>query len=268
MQAPGRPFPHRQDGTPEATWPGERSMYLLTAPASAAVFYAFRQSDSFARLIVLLLFLLSIHAWTIMVEKGLVIRRARRGTSRFVRAFREAATPMELVLDIERHAGPLAYVYQAGIDELVDILDIDPQLIDTYCRRTTMPRSLSGSEVEKVRSTLERAVDLQVVELESRLGLLGTSVTVSPFLGLLGTVWGVMAAFCELAQRGRPDIGALAPGISGALLTTVVGLLVAIPALVGFNLLTNSVRLTTVEMDSFVEDFVAQLKLQVDKRPS
>lgn len=243
-------------------------MYLLTAPASAAVFYAFKQSDSFACVIVFLLFLLSIYGWTIMVDKGLAIRRARRGTNRLVKAFRDAATPMELALEIERHVGPLAHIYQAGIDELVDILNIDPQLIDTYCRRTTMPRTLTGSEIERIRGRLERAVDLQIVELESRLGLLGTSVTVSPFLGLLGTVWGVMAAFCELAQRGRPDISALAPGISGALLTTVVGLLVAIPALVGFNLLTNSVRLATVEMDSFVEDFVARLKLQVDERSS
>ena len=240
-------------------------MYLVTFPASAAVFYAFKQSDNFARLIVLLLFLLSIHAWTIMIDKWIAIRRARRGTGRMVKALRGASSPMELALEIERHHGPLAHVYRAGVDELVDILDIDPQLIDTYCRRRTLPRPLTGSEIEKVRSTLERTTDLQIVELESRLGLLGTSVTVSPFLGLLGTVWGVMAAFCELAQRGRPDIGALAPGISGALLTTVVGLLVAIPALVGFNLLTNSVRLTTVEMDGFVEDFVARLKMQVDE---
>ena len=241
-------------------------MPLVIPLPLATVAYAFRQSDTFARLIVLLLLVLSVHAWTIMVEKGVAIRRARKGSRHFLRTFRQATSLTDLALRVEEFRGPLCQVYQAGLDEVMAILDVEPSLIETYCRRRRLPRPLSIQEVSKVRTTLERTVAAQVMELESRLGLLATAVTVSPFLGLLGTVWGVMMAFCGMARSGRPDIGAIAPGVSGALLTTVVGLVVAIPAVVGYNLLANGVRQTTVEMDNFVEDFLALLRLQSEEK--
>lgn len=243
-------------------------MPVMTLCPPATVLYAFRQSDGFARVVVLILCLLSIYAWSIMAEKGLVMRRARRGTRRFLQAFSRSSTALDLALQTGDYNGPVARVYECGVDEAMDVLHVDPQLIDTYCRRRSLPRPLTAAEVDKIRSTLERTVAAQIMTLENRLGMLGTTITVSPFLGLLGTVWGVMMAFCGMAQKGRPDIGVIAPGVSGALLTTVVGLVVAIPAVVGYNMLANSIRQTTVEMDNFVEDFIALLKLQTDLSPS
>jgi len=239
-------------------------MPVMTLCPPATLLYAFSQSDGFARAIVLLLGLLSIYAWSIMVEKGLVMRRARRGSQRFLRAFSMSSGPLDLALQASDYNSPVARVYECGVDEVMDVLHVDPQLIDTYCRRRSLPRPLTTFEVDKIRSTMERTVAGRIMALESRLGMLGTTITVSPFLGLLGTVWGVMMAFCGMAQKGRPDIGIIAPGVSGALLTTVVGLVVAIPAVVGYNVLANSIRQTTVEMDNFVEDFIARLKLQTD----
>ncbi len=241
-------------------------MYLPSVLPFGSVVYAFGHSDGFARFIVLLLGLLSVYAWTIMIEKGLVVRRARKGSKKFLKVFSQVASPLDLALQIEQFQGPVVRIYEVGLDEVMDVLQVDPQLIENYCRRRELPRELTIYEVDKIRSALERTVAVEVMALESRLGLLGTTVTVSPFLGLLGTVWGVMGAFCGMAQKGRPDIGAIAPGVSGALLTTVVGLVVAIPAVVGYNLLANAVRQTTVEMDNFVEDFVAFLKLQTAKK--
>ena len=109
---------------------------------------------------------------------------------------------------------------------------------------------------------MEREVSDQILILEEKIGLLATAVSVSPFFGLFGTVWGVMIAFCGVAAKGRADISALAPGVSGALLTTVVGLLVAIPSLIGYNLLTITIRKITVYMDNFVEEFIAKVKLE------
>ena len=131
--------------------------------------------------------------------------------------------------------------------------------MDDYLRQGILPRQLDAQEMGRLRNRLEHATDMELLELEGRLGGLGTVVTVSPFLGLLGTVYGVMAAFCAMAQQGRPDIAAMAPGVSGALLTTVVGLLVAIPAVVGLNTLTNGVQRTTMEMDRFVEELLAEI---------
>ena len=227
------------------------------------ILYAWQQSDVCAKGIVLLLLLLSIYAWTIMFEKGWSLCRVRWGCSRFLAEFEPADSVLTLSLRERNFNGPIAEAYFAAVDEVMDILRVPPALVDRYCRSCTLPRALSSTEVDKVRSTVERTLAAQNLIIEERLGMLGTIVTISPFLGLLGTVWGVMLAFIGMAQKGRPDISAIAPGVSGALLTTVVGLVVAIPSVMGLNLILNAVKRTNVEMDNFVEDFVAKLRLQV-----
>ena len=87
-------------------------------------------------------------------------------------------------------------------------------------------------------------------------------VSVSPFLGLFGTVWGVMLAFCGIAAAGKSDFSALAPGVAGALLTTVAGLVVAIPSLIGYNLLTSTIRNIATQLDNFSDEFMARIKLE------
>ena len=109
---------------------------------------------------------------------------------------------------------------------------------------------------------LESEVSNQVQELETRIGLLATLVSVSPFCGLFVTVWGVMLAFCGIAAAGKSDFTALAPGVAGALLTTVAGLVVAIPSLVGYNLLTSTIRNLTIRMDNFTDEFLVRVKLE------
>ena len=122
--------------------------------------------------------------------------------------------------------------------------------------------SLAMSEIdfELIHSTLETAVDTEIIKMEENLGLLGSIVSSSPFLGLLGTVWGVMMAFCGMALKGKADINAIAPGVSGALLTTVVALLVAIPALIGYNQLSSIVKELTIKYDHFTDEFIKLLK--------
>jgi biopolymer transport protein TolQ len=94
------------------------------------------------------------------------------------------------------------------------------------------------------------------------MGLVATAASTAPFLGLLGTVWGVMEAFGGMALGGTAMLSAVAPGISGALLTTVVGLLVALPSVVGYNLLSDSIRRISVEMDNFVDELMADVERQ------
>ena len=96
---------------------------------------------------------------------------------------------------------------------------------------------------------------------------LGTIVAMSPMLGLFGTVWGVMLTFIGIAKVGRPDLMAIAPGISGALLTTVAGLMVAIPSLIGNNYIMFLLQTIDVSMDTFCEDFITSLRLEETKLP-
>ena len=91
---------------------------------------------------------------------------------------------------------------------------------------------------------------------------LQTAVSASPFLGLFGTVWGITIAFTNLASQGKADISTLAPGVSGALLTTVIALIVAIPSLVGYNIITAAIRKMTVQLDNFAEEFHSRLKIE------
>jgi biopolymer transport protein TolQ len=109
---------------------------------------------------------------------------------------------------------------------------------------------------------MDQTVSDKILKLEEKMSFLATAVSVSPLLGLFGTVWGVMMAFIAMAVGGKADIANMAPGISGALITTVAGLVVAIPSSIGYNYLTKYIKQIVVFMDSFVEDYVSRLRIE------
>lgn len=224
--------------------------------------YAFNTSDLVSKTIVLVLFCLSMYAWTTMVEKAFSLASVRRSSRRFLEQFEPAESLLELSLRERDLGGPLAEAYFAALDEIMNILEVDASQVDLYCRRRLLPRLLTENEIGKVRAVIERVLTRQNQLIEDRLGMLSTIVTLAPFLGLLGTVWGVMMAFVAMAQEGRPDLAVLAPGVSGALLTTVVGLLVAIPSVAGLNGILGSVKQINVDMDNFIDDFVTKMRLE------
>ncbi len=215
------------------------------------VSYAFFRSDIVGQAIVVFLFFGSVFAWTIMIEKALALKKAKRASLKFARAFREGQRLDQLLVLANGLDGPVPTVFKHAIAKLDELSG----------RTRRRGDDLTMVEIEAVRSALERAVADQILQLEDKIGYLAIAVSACPFFGLFGTVWGVMVAFCGMASKGRADIGAIAPGVSGALLTTVVGLLVAIPSLIGYNLLTNTIRQLTVQMDNFVEEFMARIKL-------
>jgi biopolymer transport protein TolQ len=111
-----------------------------------------------------------------------------------------------------------------------------------------------------VQAAMERAVGEAALKLESQMIILSTAVSGAPFLGLLGTVWGVMDAFAGIAIAGNANLSAMAPGISGSLITTIVGLLVAIPAMFGYNFLVTTVRSMLVQADNFAAEFSSEIE--------
>ena len=229
--------------------------------------YAFVQSDSIGKAIVVVLAIFSAWAWMIIFSKASDMLRMRVACRKFSRVYARVKSPIGMGQQLDDLSGPLKAICAAGISELFDICHINKESQPLFYRHCRLPRLLSEKEIEKIRSTMNSQVNQQIVVLESDLGILGTLVTVSPFLGLFGTVWGVMATFIAISLQGRPDLSAIAPGISGALLTTVAGLLVAIPALVANNLYNNLVQTTSLEMDNFVTDFIASLQLEEAVQP-
>lgn len=234
---------------------------LLSLPV-ADLGFAFRESSLPGQAIVFLLLLSSAGAWTIMLTKYWQLRRAMESTRAFLNAFRSERSPTALFTKREAYPGtPLNTIYKAGCNALGGELQahgVDPDDLLMGSMTSGAERKLSLNQLETLRTVVDRNVADEALMLEEQMGLLATAVSAAPFLGLLGTVWGVMDAFGGMAVTGSATLSAVAPGISGALLTTVVGLLVALPSAVGYNLLTNQIRRISVQMDNFAQEFISE----------
>jgi biopolymer transport protein ExbB/TolQ len=119
---------------------------------------------------------------------------------------------------------------------------------------------ISPAQMRVVTTAMERAVGETALRLESQMILLATAVSGAPFLGLLGTVWGVMETFSDVATAGSANLAAMAPGVSAALITTVTGLLVAIPAMFGYNYLVTTIRAMIVGLDNFAAELASEFE--------
>lgn len=235
---------------------------MLVSLPIADVGFAFRESALPGKLIVLLLVLSSAGAWTIMLTKYWQLRRAAEATDEFLEAFRGERNPTALFTKREEYHGtPLNTIYRAGCMALGGELQahgVDPDDLLMGSMTSETQRQLNLNQLETLRTVVDRNVADESLILEEQMGLLATAVSAAPFLGLLGTVWGVMDAFGGMAVTGSATLSAVAPGISGALLTTVVGLLVALPSAIGYNLLTNRIRRIAVQMDNFAQEFISE----------
>ncbi|MGC9450437.1 MAG: MotA/TolQ/ExbB proton channel family protein [Oceanipulchritudo sp.] len=210
---------------------------------SLAVLQAFTQSNLAGKVIVILLVLFSLLAWTVMVGKYLELARFRDQNRSF--QMRLDATERILTIDpnLPEARGPYAHLGREGL-------------------RAWHGASGSKYAVGHMENALQRAVSWSLLRYESRMTLLGSIVSGAPFLGLLGTVWGVMDAFGSIAGSEGASIATLAPGVSGALLTTVAGLLVAIPSVFGYNYLLTQVKLQITDLENFASTLADRIELE------
>ncbi len=231
---------------------------LLAAASQNELFYVWNQATLEAKIIIVILAIFSIFAWSTMAQKALQMRRAKRLNRHFSEEFRNQKSVFTIFdkrLNVE--GCPLFSVYQDGCIEL-----------DSRLRRGGESRRhhLSLKSMEHVKRVLEGSVAREALRLESGLILLAIAVSGAPFLGLLGTVWGVMAAFSGIAaaaaKGGRADLASMAPGVAAALITTVAGLLVAIPSMFGYNWLVHTLRVLTVELDNFAQSLVSRMETE------
>ncbi len=231
-------------------------------PLAAGLSYAWRESGLYSKAIIILLFLGSMFAWSVMINKGLSLRHAKREARRFLRFYRSHKEPLAAYVQ-KFHATecPLLEVYRAGAKEAVRQLGGDTDRGAELFAENRIPEGrLDVGQIDRIQDAVDREINTQSLILESYLGALATAVSAGPLMGLLGTVWGIMDAFGAMAVVGTATISAVAPGISGALITTVIGLLVAIPSLIGYNVLIHHVERQTVEIENFATEFVAALE--------
>lgn len=229
--------------------------------ASDGLLFAFQESTLSGRLIIFTLFLASIFSWSVMITKFRMIRFARKQTERFFAIFRKHRQPLHIYeAGLSFEGSPAYAVYRAGCEELTFQMLGSSEVDDTFAARLEVADRISPAQMRAASVAMERAVGESGLRMESQMIILATAVSGSPFLGLLGTVWGVMDTFSGVAMAGRPDLAAMAPGVSGALLTTVVGLLVAIPAMFGYNFLVTSLRSLIVQTDNFAAELASDFE--------
>ena len=241
-------------------------MFFFTAQTAilaegGGLIYALKNSTLPGKVVLGALFCASVLSWTVMVTKFRIIRRARESRMDFLEAFRADRQPLSLYQSGARFSGaPVFAVYQAGCRELSFQMLGSVVVDETFAGRLETAPKISPAQMRMVQTAMERCVGETSLKLESQMVLLSTAVSGAPFLGLLGTVWGVMDAFSGVATAGKANLAAMAPGVSAALITTVTGLLVAIPAMFGYNWLVTTLRGMIVELDNFAAELASAVE--------
>jgi biopolymer transport protein TolQ len=212
--------------------------------------------------ILLLLFFGSIYSWTLIIYKLTLFRQVRRSMEEFFRRFSGARkgafslTSPSLSPDLN----PAYDVYRAGCDQLARI-----------SAGTDRTEDIPPGDWELLSEKMQRTADLGTGYLEKGLIFLATAASTGPLLGILGTVYGVLIAFQGMGRYGSASIDAVAPGISEALITTVFGLIVAIPALVLYNYFQHSLKNLIFQLDNFIADFIDRARREyspeTEKKP-
>ncbi len=205
-----------------------------------------------ARTVLLVLLVFSLISWAIILYKGIVLHRAHAESTTFLEIFRKSSKFSEVnAVCSQLRASPLVGVFQAGY------LEVNQQV------RGAKDQAAAGSaakptvrSLESLSRSLARAATVEVTRIERRLSFLATTASVAPFIGLFGTVWGIMDAFGEIGRMGSANLAVVAPGISEALITTAMGLLAAIPAAVFFNFFSSRVKVLGSMLDDFALEFL------------
>ena len=228
--------------------------------ANAAV-YAIENATTEGKVTVLLLLVLSLFSWTIILTKFRQLRLARKATNKFLAAYASTRDPLDIKRKGEIFRGAPAFaLYVRGAEEVEYQLKNNPVTVKGE-------RRISNSSFEAVKVVLEEAAGNQAMVLEKDMIVLSTAVAGGPFIGLLGTVWGVMSTFAGIAASNSASLTAMAPGVAAALVATVTGLLVAIPAMFAYNFMVTSIRQLTQELDGFAARFANQIEhVYVDNR--
>ena len=253
--------------------------FLHPILATNAFKFAIEKATPEGKTTICALFILSMFSWTIIITKFRQLWIARKASKKFYAAYAETRDPLDIHKKATEFNGAPAYqLYTRGAEEVAYHLKNNPVTVkstvalgvgdgqtDHLARANTTKVSVASFEAVKV--VLEEAAAAQAMSLEKGMIVLSTAVAGGPFIGLLGTVWGVMETFAGIASAGQASLTTMAPGVAGALIATVVGLLVAIPAMFAYNFMVTTIRHLTQELDGFASRYANQIEhAYVDNR--
>jgi len=210
--------------------------------------------------VLIILVLSSLASWTIIFRKLLHLRRAQAESLQFLETFwRSKRLDSIYTASEQMPVSPVAQVFRAGYVELSKVTQAQPA-----SEEGSLHDQLGG--FENVERALARAANAELTTLEQSIPFLGTTAAAAPFVGLFGTVWGIMGAFRDIYAAGNANLATVARPISEALIATAVGLFAAIPALVAYNAFNSRIRVLDNEMRNFSADFLNIIKRHIFKK--
>jgi biopolymer transport protein TolQ len=226
---------------------------LFANTTSPTVFTYFSQSDVAGQIICTALLLLSFIAWTLIIGKYMELNHLRNLNRLFEKKLISSTALEEIEGSLNRsQTGPYAQLF-------IEALEVSYN-VDSYIQDSAN----TTRRMNYIENGLQRSIASQVERYESKLVVLGSIVSGAPFIGLLGTVWGIMDAFGSVAMLNTVTLHTLAPGVSGALLTTIAGLMVAIPSLFGYNYLLTKTRVMIRELENFASTLADRMELELE----
>lgn len=242
------------------------ALFSVNLPAASLV-TGFMDASLMGKGIVLVQIASSIVSAAIIIGKNKELSGIMRNSKRFLREFLLGRDVLDYYLLRKKGVlTSLELIYDRTCERMVKLLDPDMRRSVIGRQSDAENAALSVREIELVRSTCEHTVQEEEIRIEQGMGLLATIVTASPMLGLLGTVWGVLDAFADMGTKGTVLLSVIAPAISSALVTTVVGLLVAIPSAIGYNNLASKVRQLNTDMVGFADELMGRIACEFQGR--
>lgn len=230
---------------------------IIPAIFSGSLFEIIGNTSGFGLFILLALVVMSLVSWTIIFNKWRLFRSVDHQSNQFLTYFKRSKKIDESLGQAKNYStSPFSHIYMAGTKELAELVQAKNQggqLQQNY-------RQLEEKEYEIVEMAMEKAMSEQFTKLERKVIFLATTANSAPFMGLLGTVVGIMESFWAIGERGSASLAVVAPGIAEALLATIVGLGAAIPAVIAFNWANNRLKVLNEESSNFVLEFIARAK--------
>lgn len=213
------------------------------------------------KLVLIILLIFSVSCWAIIIYKYRVIRAARIQSNSFLKIF-WMDHPLNTLIRAAKQssASPISKLFEAAYDELNKIIQRETALKKKAHNPQEIGEIMGVVEtmgIERIKRALNRATLSEVTRLERSITFLATTGSTAPFIGLFGTVWGIMDAFQGIGARGSASLAVVAPGISEALVATAAGLAAAIPAVMAYNHFVRKVRVLSNEMENFSSEFIS-----------
>jgi biopolymer transport protein TolQ len=218
---------------------------------NTGAWHAISSANIIVQITLLALAAMSVVSWAIIISKKKQFQAARAADLPFEEAFWKAGSLDDIFESLKDHEDSgMARVFRAGYMELRKIADSNL----AHSKSDGQAPLLSG--LDNLERALKKTIDSEVAHLESRLAFLATTGSTGPFIGLFGTVWGIMSAFQKIGATGMASLAVVAPGISEALIATAIGLFAAIPATVGYNIFVSQIKKQELSLNNFASDFL------------